>query len=208
MGKNVRFHKIIEPSSTTVYNLLLPKENRSSLLDYFSHVLSLNKKKSQIQANDAVLAGDGFMLNFLSGWVFISPFSGPFWAGLKNTDRLNSYLGISIGIPSSLPLFCFSSQSRGKTCFLSSSTTVLCNPLLPVMLDLCVKVDVTKVDKNYYQSSHSRVDVSEETRINANTEEAEEFTKSEFPLLKPKKMWLQKWFVNNHGHSYSVTYAK
>ena len=49
-----------------MYNLLLPKETRDSILSYFANVLNLNAKKSGIQAQEEYLSSDGFMLNFLS----------------------------------------------------------------------------------------------------------------------------------------------
>ena len=55
-----------------VYNLLLPKENRDNVLKYFAKVLNMNAKKSGIQAREEVLAGDGFMLNFLSVMLDLS----------------------------------------------------------------------------------------------------------------------------------------
>ena len=56
---------------------------------------------------------------------------------------------------------------------------------LSVILDLSAKVVVEKVDKNYFQSPNCRLDFSEVTRVNATSEEADEFSKSLSGVRQP-----------------------
>ena len=49
-----------------VHSLLITGSLREKCLDYLATILTRNTKKSQIQADEKMLASDGFMINLLT----------------------------------------------------------------------------------------------------------------------------------------------
>jgi hypothetical protein len=97
-------------SHKLLHSVLVNNTSRDAALNFIQEVLVRNVKRQQIQVNERMVAGDGFMLNFLS-----------------------------------------------------------------VMQHLAGKVTMDKVDPLYLHSPKSRVNISEDTRLNMTSKEAQEW---------------------------------
>lgn len=123
--------------------ILVNNSSRESALNFIEEVLVRNSKRQQLQVNERMVAGDGFMLNFLS-----------------------------------------------------------------VMQHLSAKVVIDKVDPFYLLSPKSRINISEDTRLNMTSKEAsewmEEFSKDPGFEWKEAKFPTECWYLTLYAHHLGI----
>jgi len=113
------------------------KKSRGPLLDYIASALAKNGKRTQLQANERLVAGDGFMLNVTS-----------------------------------------------------------------VLQHLCGKVKQDKVDAEYLHRPNCRIDISEESRLKASSQEAKEYVEKQEE--KESNFPTECWFLTLVAHHVGV----
>jgi len=126
-----------------IHSILVNNSSRDAALNFIQEVLVRNVKRQQIQVNERMVAGDGFMLNFLS-----------------------------------------------------------------VMQHLSSKVVIDKVDPYYLHNPKSRINISEDTRLNMTTTEAtewiEKFSKEDGYNWKDPKFTTECWYLTLYAHHLSI----
>lgn len=111
--------------------------SRGPLLNWLASVIARNGKRTQLQANERLVAGDGFMLN------------------------------------------------------------VVC-----VLQHLCAKVKQDKVDPEYLHRPNCRIDISEESRLKASSQEAKEYVEKQEE--KESNFPTECWFLTLVAHHVGV----
>ena len=111
--------------------------SRGPLLNWLASIIARNGKRTQLQANERLVAGDGFMLNVAS-----------------------------------------------------------------VLQHLCAKVKQDKVDPEYLHRPNCRIDISEESRLKASSQEAKEYVEKQED--KESNFPTECWFLTLVAHHVGV----